>query len=91
MNKISICINCLKIVGEDIKKCECGGYNFAYGNLKIEEGKILCKCGNGQFRRGTHMDCTDKAITSLICTNCGNVCGTEYYRTEKDLIYWGDV
>jgi len=89
-NQKSFCTKCLKEVSNDTEKCECGGHNFAFGDLKVEDNKILCKCGNDQFRRGMHMDCTNKATTTLICTECGNVCGTEYYRDKEDMMYWGE-
>lgn len=89
-NQKSFCTKCLKEVSNDTEKCECGGHNFAFGDLKVEGNKILCKCGNDQFNRGMHMDCTNKATTTLICTECGNVCGSEHYRDEEDMLYWGE-
>jgi len=87
-NQKSYCTKCLKEVSSEIEKCECGGNNFAFGDLQIKDGRILCKCGNDKFNRGMHMDFTNKATTTMVCTECGNVCGTEYYRDEEDMMYW---
>lgn len=90
-NKKSFCIKCQKEVGNEVELCKCGGHNFAFGDLKIVNNKIVCKCGNAIFKRGGHFDFTDRATTTMTCAKCGNVCGSEYYRTEDDLMYWGDV
>lgn len=89
-NQKSFCTNCKKEVSNETKLCECGGHNFAFGDLKIQDNKIVCKCGNDSFRTGVHIDCTDKATTTMTCVRCGNVCGLEYYRDEEDLMYWGE-
>lgn len=83
-----ICIKCLAEVSGNIKKCKCGNRSFAFGDLKIENGKIVCKCGNRDFNNTIHMDFTDRAVNSLACVECGNVCGTEYYRDKEDMMCW---
>lgn len=89
-NKKSFCTKCLKEVDADTEKCECGGHNFAFGDLKVEDGRIVCKCGSSNFKCGMHMDYSNKATTTLVCAKCGNVCGKEYYRTAEDMMYWED-
>jgi len=87
-NQKSYCLNCRKEVSNDTGKCDCGGHSFAFGDLKVEGEKIVCKCGNDTFNRTAHMDFTHKATTSMVCTKCGNLCGTEHYRDEEELMYW---
>ena len=86
----SFCIKCLKEVSSEVQQCECGGTYFAFGKLKIEDGKILCQCGSEKFKTGMHMDYANKATTTLICTKCNNVCGTENYRNKESMAYWED-
>lgn len=45
-NQKSYCLNCRKEVSNDTGKCDCGGHSFAFGDLKVEGEKIVCKCGN---------------------------------------------
>lgn len=79
-DKKNFCIKCLKEVDCKTEKCECGNRNFAFGKLKVENGKILCECGNNQFEWKAHLDYTNKATTIIKCTKCGNICETEYFR-----------
>lgn len=88
MKQKSFCTSCKKKVSNKTKKCKCGGHNFAFGDLIVKDNQILCKCGNAEFKRGMHMDFTDKATTTFICIKCGNVCGTEYYRDAEDMMNW---
>lgn len=88
--KKSFCMNCLKEVGEDIKKCECGGLFFVYGeNFHFDKNGVVCDCGSSKFKSGMHLDYREKAVNSYSCCNCGNVIGTESYRDKEDLMYWG--
>lgn len=91
--KVSYCMKCRKEVGEDIKQCECGCKMFAFGESGYfkfnEEGNIVCKCGSEKFRRGSHIDYSNKAVNNYVCLNCNTLIGTESYRDEEDPMYWG--
>lgn len=86
----SFCVKCFREASGDTKECDCGCKTFAYGDLKVEDGKILCQCGNGSFEQTWHLDYTDKAVTNLKCPKCGNMCGTEYYRSQEEMMMWGE-
>lgn len=86
----SYCVNCKKEVPNDAKNCECGGHSFLYGNVKIEDGKVTCKCGNDTMQFTSHMDFKDKAVTVYNCTQCGAVIGNEHYRDAEEMLLWGD-
>ncbi|WP_142415447.1 hypothetical protein [Hathewaya massiliensis] len=87
----SYCMRCKKEVSETTIECECGGRFFVYGdNFHLGEKGVVCDCGSDKFKSGAHIDCTDKAINNYICTNCGNLIGTESYRSEEDMMRWGD-
>ncbi len=86
--KKSYCMKCKKEVGEEITQCECGSRSFVFGaNLLFEDDQIKCKCGNTKFKNTMHMDFTNKAVSNYVC-GCGNVIGTEYYRSEEEMMYW---
>ena len=87
---ISFCAKCKKEVDNEIEQCVCGCRTFAFGYLKVENGKILCRCGNAKFKPVSHIDYSDKATTTLVCNECGKKSGKEYYRDKDDLMYWED-
>jgi len=87
---ISFCVRCKKQVDNEVEQCECSCRTFAFGDLKVEDEKILCRCGSASFNRVSHIDYSDKATTTLTCRECGKICGTEYYRDKDDLMYWED-
>lgn len=84
---VKVCTKCFKEIDDKTRECECGGRRFIHGDLKVEDERILCKCGNKTFKRGMHIDYTDKAVTSMVCRECNNEISDVYYRDEDDLMH----
>jgi len=77
----NFCMKCKKEVDESTTACRCGCQAFVYGDKFHLEGKyVVCYCGSKVFKNTTHLDFTNKAITSYVCSKCGNSVGVEVYR-----------
>ena len=90
MDEKRYCVQCKKEVPNNAKQCECGCRTFAFGSVKVINGKLTCICGNESFRQSCHMDFKDKATTTYQCTECGAPIGKEYHRDAEGMMYWGD-
>lgn len=83
----SYCLSCKEEVSQDTEKCECGGQYFVFGNdFSFNDKGVVCDCGSDEFNTIMHMDYTDKAVNNFVCVKCNNRIGTEYYRSEDDLM-----
>ena len=90
--KKSYCKKCRKEVGAKTKVCSCGHRTFIYGeNFSLDEKGPICVCGNKFFRLGIHMNYTDKSVYNYSCTECDNVIGIEYNRTEEESSLWENL
>lgn len=90
MTKI-YCLECKQEVPEDHQgPHSCGGRSFLLGSIKPDgEGNFVCsECEGQKMRMQAHMDFTDRATWSFVCTNCGAAIGKEYYRDPEDMAYW---
>lgn len=90
---ISFCLKCKKEVSDTLELCECGSTSFVYCNEKKvftfdDEGNVVCQCGESNFKRGMHLDYTNKSDTTYTCANCSCVIGVESYRDEESRMYW---
>lgn len=92
MDKKSYCAKCKQEVSNDIKEHDCGCRIFLYGSIKPDEEKgfVCSECGNAMMKFASHLDCTDKAVTTYTCTKCGAAIGKEYFRDAEDMAYWGE-
>lgn len=85
----SYCMNCKKEVTEEIKKCECGGRRFVYGdNIKVSENGFVCNCGSDKYKSTFHVDYKEKSVNNYVCANCKSAIGIENYRSEENMMYW---
>jgi hypothetical protein len=82
-SELEFCMVCGNPNPPDRAICECGGRNFVFGNdFTYENKKVVCNCGNIEFRMSTHMDFAKFANTTYICTKCGNPMATQIARRD---------
>jgi predicted RNA-binding Zn-ribbon protein involved in translation (DUF1610 family) len=69
---IRICTTCGRQVNKDTTYCVCGGFEFMEGNIRIEEFRVVCFCGNGDLNLiDTSRDGKDTQDI-FECDVCGN-------------------
>jgi hypothetical protein len=72
-------MSCGNETDQDKDSCECGSRSFVYGNnLKFEDKKISCGCGNSKLTMSMHMNCNPYYYKTYKC-DCGSVIGTQTY------------
>jgi hypothetical protein len=69
---------------QDREVCDCGGRDFVFGDeFTYVDKKVVCNCGSTEFRMSTHVDFTNFANTTYVCTNCKNPVAIQNYRENS--------
>lgn len=49
------------------------GNTIYEGDFTDVDNKIVCTCGNTEFKWKAHLDMNEKAVTCYNCTKCGRI------------------
>ena len=81
--KYEYCMKCGKETDQDSEVCVCGSKNFIFGdNFTYEDSKVVCGCGNDQFKMVAHFNMSPVFNKTYKCSKCRSHVGMQTYLED---------